>query len=176
MINTAARTGWDVEFRFSDLPGRLGYTGAVLNYGVSNRDCVPMDYKSAFGGVRLSPTYRLVAPVNVSEDGGFDVRLWEDALIDENYFGLGKCHWTLESIAFTFSSVNGADFVAAIPADVLRKGEGVTLKFLVSDFPVRTFPNPEIFGEAGGFYPEEKPQFSLRAVFTQAGTGGALKM
>lgn len=167
-VNPAAQVSRDIEFRFSGLPGAIHQSGAALHYGVRNRDCVPMDYERALGGVRLLPKYRLAAPVRLSTGGALIVTAWDDALIDENYFDLGECHWVLESVAFTFSSEHGARFVAAIPASELRGGGSVSLRYLVSDYSTNAAPDPAIFGERPGFYSDSKPQFSLN-VATQAG-------
>jgi len=86
-------------------------------------------YERALGGVRLPPKYKLTVPVWSSTDGALIVRGWDDALIDENYFGLGKYHWALESVAFTFSSEHEARLEAAIPENELRSGGSVSLRY-----------------------------------------------
>ena len=141
-VNPAVQTGRDIEFRFSGLPGAIRQSGTALHYSVQNRDCVPMDYDRVLGGVHLPPKYRLTAPVPPSADGALIVRAWDDALINENYFGRGECHWALESVTFTFSSEHGAQFVAAIPANELRNGGSVSLRYLVSDYSPNAAPGP----------------------------------
>ena len=84
-----------------------------------------------------------------------------DALIDEDYFGLGKCHWALQSVSLPFASER-TRFVASVSADEILTGKDLVLQYLVSDYTSGAEHLPAIFGERPGFYPDSKPQFSLK--------------
>jgi hypothetical protein len=158
--NPAAHGGKTIELRFSDLPGAIRLSGAELHFEIGNRECVPMDYGRALGGVRLPPRYAFPAPVWLSPDGALIVAVSEDVLIDEDYFGLGKCHWALQSVSLEFDSEH-ARFVASVPAEKMRVGKDLAFRYLVSDYAAGAAHLPAIFGERPGFYPDDKPQFSL---------------
>jgi len=160
--NPAAHGGNTISYRFSGLPAAVRLSGAELHFEVGTRECVPMDYGRALGGVRLPPRYALPAPAWLSPDGALVVEVPEDALIDEDYFGLGKCRWVLQSVSLPFASEN-ARFVASVSADQILAGKDLVFHYLVSDCTSGGVEHlAVIFGEPSGFYPDDKPQFSLK--------------
>lgn len=160
--NPAARPGSTLEFRFSGLPGAVRLSGAELHFEIQNRECVPMDYGRAWGGVRLPPRYGLPVPISLASDGALTVDVPNNALIDEDYFHLGICHWALQSMSLPFASAN-ARFVASISADEILTGKDLILQYLVSDYTSGGIEHlAAIFGERPSFYPDNKPQFSLK--------------
>lgn len=166
--NPAPHGGNAVAFQTSGLPGAVRLLGAQLHYKVENRDCVPMDHGLAVGGVRLPPQYALAASFWLAPDGALVVETPDDALIDEDYFGLGVCHWELESVSLAFASRSGARFVATLSASEIQemRGGGVrVLQYLVSDHASSAQPDPAIFGERPGYYPADKRVFSLTASY-----------
>ena len=160
-LSLAPKKGHEITFSLRGLTSDIGPPRASLHYRVDNRDCTPMDYQRALGGVRLTQRYRLTASVQAVGERRFVVRAWEDALVDEDYFGLGRCRWALESVTFSFVSAQGARFVAAIAATDLRAEQALNLRYLISDLAAPAGSDPAIFGEAPGFYPDHKPQFTL---------------
>jgi len=160
-VNRAAQRGKALEFRFSSLPGAVRLSGAELHFEIQNRECVPMDYGRAWGGVRLPPRYGLPAHISRASDGALIVDVPKDALIDEDYFSLGVCHWALQSVSLPFAS-DRARFVASVSADEILAGKDLVLQYLVSDYTSGAEHLPAIFGERPGFYPDNKPQFSLK--------------
>lgn len=159
--NPAAHRGNALEFRFSSLPGSIRLSDAELHFEVQNRECVPMDYGRAWGGVRLPPAYGLPAHISRASDGALIVNVPKDALIDEDYFGLGVCHWALQSVSLPFAS-DRARFVASVSADEILAGKDLVLRYLVSDYTSGAEHLTAIFGEHPGFYADNKPQFSLK--------------
>jgi len=172
--NPAAHGGNAVAFQLSDLPGAVRLLGAQLHYKVENRDCVPMDYGLAVGGVRLPPQYALAASFWLAPDGALVVETPDDALIDEDYFGLGVCHWELESVSLAFASRSGARFVATLNTSEIRKmrgGDVEVMQYLASDYASPGKPDPAIFGERPGYYPADKPVFALTASYRNINDG-----
>ncbi len=159
--NPAPHGGNTLEFRFSGLPESIRLSDAELHFEIQNRECVPMDYGRAWGGVRLPPRYGLPAHISRASDGALIVDVPKDALIDEDYFSLGVCHWALQSVSLPFAS-DRARFVASVSADEILAGKDLVLQYLVSDYTSGAKHLPAIFGERPGFYPDNKPQFSLK--------------
>jgi hypothetical protein len=85
----------------SDRFGAVQGVKAYAIYTIANeRSCVPKDYSSAIGGRwnHFSERHELVvAPIG---DTGFAASARDNPLRDENYYGLGVCHWTLSSLDF----------------------------------------------------------------------------
>lgn len=170
-IDRASKATDIAEFRLVGLPKSVRATSADLNYQVQNRDCVPVDYARAWGGVRLLPQHSLPATIATGADGTMSVAIRKDALLDEDYYALGTCHWAFDSLTFVFASPRGRHFVAALSARDLDAGRPIVLRYLVSDYMSAGDGEAAIFGETPGFYPDNKPQFALDIVVRRAKSG-----
>jgi hypothetical protein len=98
----------------------------------------------------------------MADDGGYITRIHADALLDEDYFGLGVCHWGLASASVHFRSP-ATRFVGGIGADALTAGNAVTQHYLASDFAKKPDAMDVVFGEdSASFYQASAgPQFTL---------------
>lgn len=160
-INRFPKAAFDVTMRFADLPFDVSPPKAWVHFKVSNLDCVASDPTLAPGGIRLAPEHGLELTVDRRDDRTFGATLHTDALQDSNLFGLGACHWILETLTVQFSTPT-TTFVGTLWADRIAHGIPETLHYLVRDL---TNPPPvydKIFGETAGHYLEKwGPQFTL---------------
>lgn len=74
--------------------------GGKVSYMVDNAEkCLPVDYTRAIGGVRpvlyreQSLTYERVS------NHVFKTYIYEDAILNEDYYGLGVCDWGAQSVS-----------------------------------------------------------------------------
>lgn len=157
----APRKRHALTLAFADLPGPLAKIEATADFEVDNRDCVPLDTSKAIGGVRLPPQQSVPLALERLDDGRYAFVLHEDALLDEDYFGLGVCHWALRTVSIHFHSA-ATHFVGGLDADRLRADETVVQHYLARDFAEKPATMDVVFGETAGFYrPEAGPQFTL---------------
>ena len=74
-------------------------------YVISNlRQCTPKDNSKALGGLWNLVEHRLNIDVLPSADNRYVVDVPVSPLRDEDYYGLGVCHWTLSGASFKFDS------------------------------------------------------------------------
>jgi hypothetical protein len=160
--NPAARERYALLLRFADLPGDLEEMRGTLDFEVSNLDCVPIDYERAFGGVKLTPRHNVAVDLRKGDNGQYIGTVHADALLDEDYYGLGVCHWALNSFTVHFRS-RTTHFVGGIDGKALTAQTTSTEHYLASDFEKKPDAMDVVFGEdSASFYlASAGPQFTL---------------
>jgi hypothetical protein len=160
--NPAASQPYRLALKFAGLPAAVNDLKGSLDFEVSNRDCVPLDYERAVGGVLLTPQHSLPVEFSRSDDGGYTAMVYADALLNEDYYGLGVCEWSLISASVRFRSP-ATPFVGGMGGDALIAGTTVTQHYLVSDFEKKPDAMDVVFGEdSATFYQASAgPQFTL---------------
>lgn len=160
--NPAPKRVYVLALRFTGLPAAVTRLSVTANYEVDNLDCVPVDYTKAIGGIRLPPEQRIELTLQKIDDNTYATTVSEDAFLDEDYYGLGVCHWALGTASVHFHSP-ATQFVGGISADQLTAEAEVTEHYLVRDFAQKPAVGDVVFGEdAPNFYlPSLGPQFKL---------------
>lgn len=109
----------------------------------------------------LRPEHSLALNVQPIEIHRFATMLNADALVDENYFGLGICHWSLNWATVRFESAT-TRFVGAIAMDQIATGKSVKLYYLTSDYHQKQSVGTAVFGEETDLFTAEAgPRFTL---------------
>ncbi|WP_235430566.1 hypothetical protein [Xanthomonas sp. MUS 060] len=72
------------------------FEGAYIHYDVINPKCVPM---MRFVGAQHMPNTGLDVPMTQVDDHTWKGYFYRDALLDEDYFKLGVCHWGVTSVS-----------------------------------------------------------------------------
>jgi hypothetical protein len=160
--NPAPKHSYALALRFAGLPAAVTRLSVTANYEVDNLDCVPVDYTKAMGGVRLPPEQRIELTLQRIDDHTYATTVHEDAFLDEDYYGLGVCHWALGTASVHFHSPS-TQFVGGISADQLTAEAEVTEHYLVRDFTQKPAVGDVVFGEdSANFYLASLgPQFKL---------------
>ncbi len=160
--NPAPKRTYVLTLRFAGLPDALQDVAATADFEVDNRDCVPYDFSRAVGGVRLPPRHSVALELKKVDATTYVARLHEDALQDEDYYGLGVCTWALNTATVHFRSI-ATRFVGGMPADRVVAEAEVVDHYLVRDFAQKPAPMDVVFGEeTADFYPTSAgPQFTL---------------
>ena len=160
-LNAAAQERYQLTARFADAPGPIGALTGVAHYRVTNSDCAPLDASRAVGGVRLAPLHDLPITWRANGEGAYLAQLTADALLDEDYFGLGVCHWTFDGVDVHFASPATA-FVGVLRRADIAGGAPKTEHYLVRDYATRPPVGDAVFGEAQDFHaPAMGPHFTL---------------
>jgi hypothetical protein len=160
--NPAPKRTYALALRFTGLPAAVTRLSVTANYAVDNLDCVPVDYTRAIGGIRLPPEQRIELTLQKIDDNTYATTVSEDAFLDEDYYGLGVCHWALGTASVHFHSPS-TQFVGGISADQLTAEGEVTEHYLVRDFAQKPAVGDVVFGEdSPNFYLASLgPQFKL---------------
>ncbi|WP_230598661.1 hypothetical protein [Xanthomonas albilineans] len=82
----------------SHAPGPWDTIKAYIGYDVINEKCVPM---MPFVGVRQVPGTGLDVPMTQVDDHTWKGYFYRDALLDEDYFKLGVCHWDTTGVSIS---------------------------------------------------------------------------
>lgn len=159
--NDKASRGHVVTLRFERLPGPIAQLAGTAEFEVANRECVPIDYERAPGGVRLPPRHRHTLSWAHQADGTYTAALFEDQIVDENYYKLGVCRWQLQVVTVRFQSPATA-FLATLSAADLRAGRPAVLHYLARDWATKPATSDRVFGEGPAHDQSAMgPQFTL---------------
>ena len=152
--------GYETSFRFAGLPAPLEKIVAFARFEVSNRDCVPVDFSRAPGGVRVLPEFQMDLVLKAT-DSDYTATIYADALADTDMFGLGTCRWRLEGVTVNFKSETTL-FVGGLPSEQMRDNVPVVQHYLVKDFFEKPKVGDWVFGEKPDYYLKSLgPQFTL---------------
>jgi hypothetical protein len=82
---------YDITMTINDAPGRFDEMVVFATYQVMNDACVPLQPGS---GARLNPMTEQVLPLTRVNEHVYTATMYVDQFQDEDYYGLGVCHWT----------------------------------------------------------------------------------
>lgn len=157
---------YSLTFNFSGLPGSISDLVATADYVVDNVECVP---PQKISGARLRPEHSQQLTLQQIDNSRFATTIHADGLQDEDYFGLGVCHWALNWATIRFQSPT-TKFVGAISIDQIQAGTPVEQHYLASDFGKKPEPAVAVFGEETDiFRAEAGPRFILTLTGSEAG-------
>jgi hypothetical protein len=88
----------DVEISIEGVPGPFDTANATANYAVDNVACAPAQ---PISGAQLAPQRKI--PVELRKVSGtrFEGSMLLNPFIDQDYYGLGPCHWVVAGLTVT---------------------------------------------------------------------------
>lgn len=115
----------------TDAPGPFDKVMGSASYAVSNVECTPKDN---FEGVHAIPTdVQHVIQLTRVDNRTYQGFVYLDQVQDDDYFGLGVCHWQLTSASADLE-VHGMTFGAGLRLDELKAQESTTWYLLKSEY------------------------------------------
>lgn len=112
-INRDHTKAYEMVVILKQNPNDIVRATAKVSYRITNTDCVPVDYGRSIGGSR--PIFQEVKNASVGVEGETYIAVFhEDLLEDEDYYGLGICHWHVEGISMLLHR-GGVANVISIP-------------------------------------------------------------
>lgn len=69
-----------------------------VQYEIKNTKCIPRDYSRAIGGVTLNYPVLLHPHITRLSENELEVKVAEDKILPENYWGRGVCKWTVIAV------------------------------------------------------------------------------
>ncbi len=93
--NPHPKMRYEITVTTHDAPGPFDSVEVSAGYDVDNTQCVPL---SPGSGATIAP--EKVVPLTLTQVNGdtYTVVVYVDQLQDEDYYGLGVCHWKLTSV------------------------------------------------------------------------------
>lgn len=128
---------YDVTVKVDDATFDVDQIEARANYKVKNEACVPL---TPVSGVKIAPIKTIQLDARKVDDFTYRFAVYADALQDEDYFGQGMCHWSLEAATF-FGHRAGRTISAHLFADDMFVAKQVVLYY----------PRTWVLAPPGGF-------------------------
>jgi hypothetical protein len=118
-LNPNPRMRYEITVTVQNAPGPFDRIEGSVDYKVANRDCVPL---TPIVGATVVPEKRVTMELTPAGNNVYKGHLFADLMQDEDYFGLGVCHWTVVGANADFSH-DIIDFSPAIfKEDILKNG------------------------------------------------------
>jgi hypothetical protein len=105
--NPHPKMRYEITLAIQDAPGPFESVTGFMQYEVANEECAPKD---TFAGVyRKPPIQHPPIVFTRMSDFVYTGTLYLDLMRDEDYYGLGVCHWAMTA-AIVEMKANGAVF------------------------------------------------------------------
>lgn len=95
-LNPHPKVRYEITLTTKDAPGSFDSVEGYMSYEVANKQCAPFE---KFVGIYRAPTGKhlplLLIRITPHEYKGF---AYLDLLQDEDYYGLGVCHWQIQNV------------------------------------------------------------------------------
>ncbi|MGY3231878.1 hypothetical protein ACVWWJ_003362 [Luteibacter sp. HA06] len=120
-LNPNPRMRYEITAVVQGAPGPFDRIEGAVQYKVTDRQCVPL---TPITGAAQFPEKRVPIELHRVDDHTFKGDLYVDLLRDEDYFGMGICHWNLIGADVSFK-VNELYFSPSLFHDELIAGKPV---------------------------------------------------
>lgn len=120
---------YDLTLTLRDAPGPFAVVKAGMDYDVANPLCLPR--LGGMSGTRVQATQDVPIELRQIAPNVYRGRFYDDLFVDEDYYGLGVCHWRLTGI--------GLGLRATGAAGETRFGDGLFRNDLISGKPQRIY-------------------------------------
>lgn len=132
--NPAPRQPYRIELAVADAPGPFAKVEGFVSYEA--RDCRYMPDRIA--GFFLTPSVDLPLKFARVDETKYVVTIHADAMLDEDYFGEGMCHWELASVNISLKATGAktdTSYVANLMGDEVRGQKAITNYYVKYDYP-----------------------------------------
>jgi len=124
-LNPNPHISYEIVAKVLGAPGDLETRSGHVEYQVMNPACVPM---TPFSGATLEPRKSLPVAFERIGDGDYAAIVYLDQMQDEDYFGLGECHWSIVAVSADFPH-GKMDFSPALYQKHILSGANVPWYF-----------------------------------------------
>lgn len=94
-LNPSPKMRYEITLEINGAPGPFDSVSGVMLYEVVNKSCVPVT-DSLMNPLRLMPQANLQITFDRVSENVYRTVVYSDYFQDEDYFGLGICHWSLK--------------------------------------------------------------------------------
>jgi len=128
--NPHPKMRYEITMTIDGAPGPFDSITAFVQYKVSNDRCVPL---TPISGATLPPERRFPITFTRVSDTVYKSVIYADMMEDENYYGLGVCHWAVVAASADLK-INGTSLSPAIFHDDIVAQKSVATYFVNSDY------------------------------------------
>ena len=124
-LNAHPKMRYELTLTIEGAPGPFDAVEGFTSYEVANGSCVPL---TPFSGATLTPRKNVPIILTRVSDKVYKGELHVDLLVDEDYFGLGLCRWSMSFANFSLDIGNLA-FAHSIGLEDILAAKSVTRYF-----------------------------------------------
>lgn len=140
--NPHPKMRYEITMVIKDAPGPFDSVTGFMQYDVANERCAP--YERFIGIYRKPPGQSPPIALTRTGDGEYKGTLYLDLLQDEDYYGLGVCHWSMVAAIMRLKSQE-VTFSPYLLQKQIVSQESVTLYF-----PKGAIGDPALKGSSDG--------------------------
>jgi len=96
--NPNPKMRYEITVTIDGAPGSFDSADGVAFYDVNNKACVP-ERGGPLNPLRIAPNTDVPFSLTRINENQYQGTIYLDLLKDEDYFGLGVCHWSMSNIA-----------------------------------------------------------------------------
>nr|WP_199045118.1 hypothetical protein [Dyella sp. ASV24] len=115
--NPDPKMRYEITMTINDAPGPMESVAGYALYDVANPQCAPFD--KVVGIYHKPPTQDRPIVISRVDDHTFSGLVEVDFLQDEDYFGLGVCHWKLDRVGLRLRS-KVSEFVTSLTMEQIQ--------------------------------------------------------
>lgn len=109
--NPNPKMRYEITLAVHDAPGPFESVSGYMQHQVLDKACVP---EIPFEGAKVMPDHPVDFAFTRINDQEYVGTVYLDLLQDDDYYGLGECHWTM-TLAGVVLKTQSASFVSSIP-------------------------------------------------------------
>jgi len=157
--NPNPKERYEITMTIQGAPGPLTDPVGSMQYLVPDDSCVP-ETGGPMNPLRINPKKWIRYPIEKVAENVYRAEVWADGMVDEDYYGLGICKWTLVQ---TTLSLKGASvrFTPDLTLRELRAQEPKTLYFADAIYSATDLDGWPESGEESPFRFSEKVREDL---------------
>jgi len=123
--NPNPKQRYEITLRIDHAPGPFDAVTGSVDYRVTNGRCVPM---TPVSGATVVPEKNVPLVLTRVSDNVYRGELYADLFQDEDYYGMGVCHWELVAAGAELK-IRNLDFSPSIFLSDIKSGKPVSRYF-----------------------------------------------
>ncbi len=156
-LNPNPRMRYEITATVKGAPGAFEAIGGHVDYKVMNPACVPL---TPYNGATVEPKKALPVVYERTGDGVYKGVVYVDHVQDEDYFGLGVCHWSIVGATADFHH-GQVNFSPAIYLKDILAGTEVVRYFSLHSYENVSHDSIDVGAPSKSAYNEPERTFTI---------------
>lgn len=152
--NATPKMRYEVTLTIENAPGPFDSVTGFMQYEVTNKDCVPVT-GAPMNPLRLAPMADPKIVFTKVADNVYKAAVYGDYFKDEDYFGLGVCHWSLMAV-ITSLNINKLSLSPHLSPDELFSQKTITRYFVRQVYLQNDVSIPDLGEPSPANYPPDR--------------------
>jgi len=131
-LNPHPKMRYDITLTIDGAPGPFDAVDGFIQFEVTNDECVPVT-GAPMNPLRLAPKLSPAVVFTRVSGNVYTATVYADYLLDEDYYGLGVCHWSLISVGSRLK-INNSTLFSSLPREKFFAQEPVSTYFVAAHY------------------------------------------